>query len=118
MRTKSFFGGGTGASTGTLLSRQLDRRSFLGSAGFAAGAVVAATLVPLSVVHALPSQMPVALTPAPQDPTWNGHVDDACGHWPPYSHSIPYDVARSSGAATMATTFETGAEPFDYILMV
>jgi hypothetical protein len=114
MSTKLF--GGT--SPEALLSRQLDRRSFLGGAGFAAGAVVAATLVPLSVVHALPSQVPVALTPAPGDPSWNGHVDDACGHWPPYAHPIPYDVARSSGTATAAVAFETGAEPFDHILMV
>ena len=113
------FGGRSGAeSTRTLLSRQLDRRAFLGGAGVAAGAVVAATMVPLSVVHALPSQVPVALTAGPEDPAWNGHVDDACGHWPPYSHPIPYDVARSSGAATVAAAFETGAEPFDYILMV
>ncbi|MEJ1965085.1 MAG: hypothetical protein WDO56_27490 [Gammaproteobacteria bacterium] len=106
------------ASTTTLLSRQLDRRAFLGSAGFAAGAVVAATLVPLSVVHALPSSAAVALTPAPEDPVWTGHVDDACGHWPPYAHAIPYDIARTSGAATFALAAETDAEPFDYILMV
>jgi hypothetical protein len=104
--------------TGALLSRQLDRRAFLGGAGFAAGAVVASTLVPLSMVHALPAQAQIALTPAVDDPSWSGHIDDACGHWPPYAHSIPYDVARSSGAATVAAAFETSAEPFDYILMV
>lgn len=110
------------ASTTTLLSRQLDRRAFLGGAGFTAGAVVAATLVPLSVVHALPSQMAPALTPAlastNEDASWTGHIDDACGHWPPYAHPIPYDVARTSGAATMAMAVATDAEPFDYILMV
>jgi hypothetical protein len=106
-----------GAPETALLSRHLDRRAFLGGAGFAAGAVVAATLVPLSAVHALPSQIPVALTPAPGDPFWNGHVDDACGHWPPYSHAIPYDVARASGAATVAAVPNAGAEPLDYILM-
>ena len=102
----------------TLLSRQLDRRAFLGGAGFAAGAVVASTLVPLSVVHALPSEMPVALTAAAGDSSWNGHVDDACGHWPPYSHSIPYGVGRESGATFAAATIEMAAAPFYYILMV
>ena len=109
-----------------LLSRQLDRRAFLGGAGFAAGAVVAATLVPLSVVHAVPSTESVALTPSADDPSWTGHVDDACGHWPPYSHSIPFGVARGVGAdsftmsagATGAWTDATATAPFDYILMV
>ena len=114
MSTKAF----TGAQGATLLSRQLDRRAFLGGAGVAAGAVVAATLVPLSMVHALPSQAAVALTPAAGDPTWNGHIDDAWGHWPPYAHPIPYDVARTSGAASGFASVETAAEPFDYILMV
>ena len=94
-----------------LLSRRLDRRSFLGGAGMAAGAVVASTLVPLSVVHALPSQG-VALTAAVDDPSWTGHVDDACGHWPRYSHPIGYDVARAERHVDMAT------EPYDHILMV
>jgi hypothetical protein len=93
-----------------LLSRQLDRRAFLGGAGFAAGAVVASTLVPLSVVHALPSQASVPLTTS--DPLWNGHVDDACGHWPPYSHPIPYGVGRAP------EWFASAAEPLDYTLMV
>jgi hypothetical protein len=99
-----------------LLSRQLDRRAFLGGAGMAAGAVVAATLVPLSVVHALPSQG-VALTAAADDPSWTGHVDDACGHWPPYSHPIPYDVGRVS-AASLTAHVDFASEPYDHTLMV
>jgi hypothetical protein len=104
---------------GRLLSRQLDRRAFLGGAGMAAGAVVASTLVPLSVVHALPSQG-VALTAAVDDPSWTGHVDDACGHWPPYSHPIPYDVGRAPGALTadVAPHIDWATEPFDHTLMV
>jgi hypothetical protein len=104
-----------------LLSRQLDRRSFLGGAGIAAGAVVASTLVPLSVVHALPSQGQVALTPAGDDPSWSGHVDDACGHWPPYSYPISYDVGRAPialAAPVAATHIDFAAEPYDHILMV
>jgi hypothetical protein len=102
----------------SLLSQQLDRRAFLGGAGFAAGAVVASALVPLSVVHALPSS--VALTPVEGSPEWNGHVDDACGHWPPYSHPIPYGTGRGEGVtgAVTASSNALAGEPFDYILMV
>jgi len=65
---------------------KLDRRAFLGSAGLAAGAVIATTLAPLSVVHALPSDIVLA----PVEPSGLGSVDDAWGHWPPYAHPIPY----------------------------
>jgi hypothetical protein len=92
---------------------KLDRRTFLGGAGFAAGAVVATSLVPLSVVHALPSEAPLPLSVAPAD-SWTGHVDDACGHWPPYSHPIPYNIGRVSEVHIAAAP----SEPFDYILMV
>jgi hypothetical protein len=86
---------------------KLDRRSFLGSAGLAAGAVVVTTLVPLSVVHALPGD--VALSAA--EPTGFGSVDDACGHWPPYAHPIPY------GHAPMAASMLGHAEPIDHIFL-
>ena len=95
-----------------LLSRRLDRRAFLGGAGFAAGAVMVTALVPLSAVHALPVQGAVALTPMPADPSWNGHVDDACGHWPPYAHPIPYNVVREPEA------FAANVHPADNFLMV
>ena len=100
-----------------LLSRRLDRRAFLGGAGFAAGAVMATALVPLSIVHALPAQAPVALTPLPDDASWNGHVDDACGHWPPYSHAIPYNVVRAPEASAVEV-FAANVHPADYFLMV
>ena len=98
-----------------LFSRRLDRRAFLGGAGFAAGAVVASSLVPLSIVHALPAQASVGLTPMPDDPTWNGHVDDACGHWPPYAHPIPYNVVRAPEPA--ADAFAANVHPADYFLI-
>ena len=100
-----------------LLSRRLDRRAFLGGAGFAAGAVVATALVPLSMVHALPAQAAVGLTPRPDDPSWNGHVDDACGHWPPYAYPIPYSMVLAPEAAA-ADAFAANAHPADYFLMV
>ena len=94
-----------------LLSRRLDRRAFLGGAGFAAGAVVASALVPLSMVHALPATAQVNLTPNADDPSWNGHVDDAWGHWPPYAHPIPYNVVH-------AETLAASVDPADHFLMV
>lgn len=101
-----------------LFSRRLDRRAFLGGAGFAAGAVVATVLMPLSVVHALPAQAEVDLTPLPDDPSWHGHVDDACGHWPPYSHAIPYNVVQAP-AAVAADVFAANVHPADdFLLMV
>ena len=94
---------------------RLDRRSFLGGAGFAAGAVVATSLVPLSIVHALPSEASLPLSVAPaDDPSWTGHIDDACGHWPPYSHPIPYNIGRVAEVHVAAAAIE----PFDYTLMV
>jgi hypothetical protein len=99
-----------------LLSRRFDRRAFLGGAGFAAGAVVATVLVPLSVVHALPAPAQVGLTPKADDPSWTGHVDDACGHWPPYAHPIPYNVVRAPDAA--AALFAANVAPADDFLML
>ena len=95
-----------------LFSRRLDRRAFLGGAGFAAGAVVATALVPLSIVHAVPAQESLALTPLPADPSWTGHVDDACGHWPPYSYDIPYNGVREPEA------FAGSVHPADAFWMV
>lgn len=104
-------------SRGSLLSRQLDRRAFLGNVGFTAGVVVASTLVPLSVVHAVPAADAPELTALPGDPSWDGHVDDACGHWPPYSYPIPYNVCRAPDAAAVAA-MHVAVDPVDQILMV
>jgi hypothetical protein len=86
----------------------LDRRSFLGTVGLMAGAVVATTLVPLSAVHALPGDLALA----PAEPNGFGSVDDACGHWPPYAHPIPY------GHVPTATGALAHAEPIDHIFLV
>lgn len=99
-----------------LFSRRLDRRAFLGGAGATAGAVMASSLVPLSLVHALPAQASVGLTPMPDDPSWSGHVDDVCGHWPPYSYAIPYNVVRAPEASA-AESFAANVHPADYFLM-
>jgi hypothetical protein len=100
-----------------LLSRRLDRRAFLGGAGITAGAVMASALVPLSIVHALPAPASVGLTPMPDDPAWNGHVDDICGHWPPYSYAVPYNAVRAPEASA-AEVFAANVHPADDFLMM
>lgn len=84
----------------------IDRRSFLGSVGMMAGAVVATSLVPLSIVHAV-TQLP--LSPAPEG-TW--HVDDMWGHWPRYAHPIGYGHVQSAQASLLEH-----AEPIDHIFL-
>ena len=86
----------------------VDRRSFLGSVGLMAGAVMATTLVPLSVVHALPGDIALA----PMAPNGFGSVDDACGHWPPYAHPIPYGHVPAVPSAL------AHVESIDHIFMV
>jgi hypothetical protein len=76
------------------MSFRMDRRIFLGNLGLTAGAVVATSLVPLSVVHALPTGVPLSVSAG----AWAGHVDDAWGHWPPYSHPIPYGREKIAAA--------------------
>jgi hypothetical protein len=94
----------------TLKSLVMDRRAFLSGAGLTAGAVMATSLVPLSVVHALPAQLSVS---AAVGPAGGWHVDDICGHWPPYAHPIGYGhpvVAPSSLTAY--------ADPVDHMFLV
>ena len=90
-------------------SLRIDRRMFLGGAGLLAGAAVATTLVPLSVVHASTASLSVAAAgPAATASTW--HVDDVCGHWPPYAYPIGYGQGQVS--ETLAQ-----AEPIDHIFL-
>jgi hypothetical protein len=59
------------------------------------------------VVHAFPGE--IALASA--EPNGFGSVDDACGHWPPYAHPIPY------GRMPAAPNVLAHAEPLDHIFM-
>jgi hypothetical protein len=87
----------------------MDRRAFLGGVGMAAGAVVATSLVPLSVVHALPAAgLPLS---AAVEPAGGWHIDDMCGHWPPYAHPIGY------GHAMPAASLTAHADPIDHIFL-
>ena len=88
----------------------LTRRAMLTGAGMAAGAVVATSLVPLSVVHAVTSSVPLGVVAAVLPGAW--HVDDVCGHWPPYSHAVAY------GHHADASSNLACAEPFDHVLMI
>jgi hypothetical protein len=82
----------------------LDRRAFLGNVSLAAGAVMATALVPLSFVHAAPADMQMVI--AGMEGT--GSVDDACGHWPPYAHPIPY------GRPQVTYVMAANADPIDH----
>jgi hypothetical protein len=62
----------------------LNRRAFLGGAVLTAGSVLMPEIP--RFLHA--KQSGVARQEDVAQGT--GHVDDACGHWPPYSHAIPY----------------------------
>jgi hypothetical protein len=86
----------------------IDRRSFLGSVGMMAGAAVATSLVPLSAVHAVPVG---ELSLSAAGPSGGWHVDDICGHWPPYAHPIGY------GRPHVAVSLAAHAEPIDHILL-
>lgn len=105
--------GALGQETGEGMMKKvlLNRRAVLTGVGMAAGAVVATSLVPLSVVHALSSRVALDVAPiAPPAGTW--HVDDVCGHWPPYSHAVAY------GHHADAASNPACAEPFDHVLMI
>jgi hypothetical protein len=90
----------------------VDRRAFLGTAG----ALVAASVMPLSVVcgeerSARPS---AELEPTERtdggDESW--HVDDMWGHRPRYAHPIPHAPPRSS------PVMWERVEPIDYMLVI
>lgn len=85
-------------------SRGLDRRTFLGAAGAAAGAVVAAAALPLStraagLATARPTEPGAAARPLDRidDGSWD--IDDQWGHAPRYAHPIPHSPARTSPIA-------------------
>jgi hypothetical protein len=88
----------------------LGRRGFLGSAGLAVGAVLASAVVPLS--FASPPASAAAVSAGDSNGHGTGHVDDACGHWPPYSHPIPY------GHAPTASSTWANLDPIDHIFMI
>jgi hypothetical protein len=71
-------------SSSTPEAIQLDRRAFLGGVGLAASAVIVGGILPASAVYAGTPDAPAAA----DDGLWS--VDVMCGHWPPYSHPIPY----------------------------
>ena len=80
----------------------MDRRSFIASVGMMASAAMAASIVPLSTVHAMAG-------PA-SDEGW--HVDDICGHWPRYAHPIGYGHVQSTPVSLAAH-----ADPIDHIFL-
>jgi hypothetical protein len=63
----------------------IDRRTFLGRAGIAAGAVAVSGFAPLASVRPAQSLESNAFR----------HVDDMWGHWPRYSHPIPHACSQT-----------------------
>lgn len=102
-----------------LKSAVMDRRAFLGGTGLLAGAVVATSLVPLSVVHAVPGNLGLLASadaaPGAQEEGAAGswHVDDICGHWPPYAHPIAYGRHAEASSSMLAQ-----AAPIDHIFLI
>jgi hypothetical protein len=85
------------------LSQMLDRRTFLGHAGIAAGALIVSGVMPLSSDHASQSGRSTAaaapgLPSAAVDSSELWHVDDMWGHWPRYAHPIPHARAQADMA--------------------
>lgn len=88
----------TSITTQTPATHELDRRTFLGSVGLAAGAMLAASVVPPCARAAIGATPPDAgaSQAALAEPTveasaadlWD--VDDMWGHRPRYAHAIPY----------------------------
>lgn len=94
----------------------IDRRAFLGTVGIAAGALLAASAVPLSVACARglrtgeePSRTESKSAHTDEE-VW--HVDDICGHRPRYAHPIPHGPARTS------PVLWERVDPIDYMLMI
>jgi hypothetical protein len=84
------------------MSEALGRRRFIAGAGLVAGAAFVSGIAPFGSARSQPR-------PALRG---TGHVDDACGHWPPYSHPIPYGHVPPSGAAWAHW------DPIDHIFMI
>jgi len=75
----------------------IDRRTFLGRAGIAAGAVATAGFAPLASMGAA----------QPLESNEFRHVDDMWGHWPRYSHPIPHACSQTE------TVSREKADPID-----
>ena len=108
----------------------LDRRAFLGGVGVAAGAALAASVLPIAAAHGAPlAVLPGARTRGadegrgvgaaeaglrPED-AW--HIDDMWGHWPRYAHPIPHAGAGAAAAEHAAALWER-IDPVDRMLLI
>jgi hypothetical protein len=85
-------------------SAALGRRAFLGNMGVVAGAVMAASVLPLAVARAASLEPTVTAAPAPTRVVADGSddlrdIDDMWGHWPRYAHPIPHARVQPAPAA-------------------
>jgi hypothetical protein len=85
-----------GVTRKRMVDPMLDRRAFLHEVTCAGGALMVAAVLPrLSVASSAPEGPSTTCVGSGPEALGSGHIDDACGHWPPYAHPIPY--AQISG---------------------
>jgi hypothetical protein len=94
----------------------IDRRAFLGNVGVVAGAVMAASVMPLVSAGAASFEAPARAAPVRAPVVADSsdelrHVDDMWGHWPRYAHPVPY--ARMQAAPALWER----ADPVDRMLV-
>ena len=75
----------------------IDRRMFIGGVG----AVAVTAIAPTDAMCAASGLSAAAI----QEPSIYS-VDDACGHWPPYSHPIPFGSPAHSDAFAHADAID------------
>jgi phosphodiesterase/alkaline phosphatase D-like protein len=102
----------------SLEAEGLERRKFIGQAGRAAGAVIAASVLPPIARASLttageplgPPASTALASSGEEDASW--HIDDMWGHWPRYAHPIPH-----AGAAAAPVDWEH-VDPIDRMLLI
>ncbi len=104
------------------MSAALDRRTFLGVAGGAAGALAAAAIAPFRAralalsagAGSADARQLAHASAGPQslagEDAW--HIDDMWGHMPRYAHPIPHSPARTSPVAW------EHVDPIDRVLVI
>lgn len=93
-----------------LVSLVLDRRSFLSSAGMAAGVVAIAARASWSIA-ATGGPEPIAAATEVSDVSMQWAADHIFGTYPPYAHPIPYGHQYAP-----PVSFDEGS--FDPVLMI
>jgi hypothetical protein len=101
------------------MSAAFDRRTFLGSVGATAAALLAACAAPFAAARAANRHVSLRLDsplraaePGGEDSSSEWHVDDMWGHRPRYAHPIPHAPARTS------PVLWEHVDPIDHMLVI